>query len=44
LYSLQSPVQQRPVFGGTKVFQNDPHWRGYVLFYEYFYGDNGAGL
>jgi len=34
----------RPVFGGTKKFQTDPHWRDYVLFYEYFHGDNGAGL
>jgi hypothetical protein len=35
---------QRPVYGGTAKFQNDPHWRDYVLFYEYFHGDNGAGL
>jgi hypothetical protein len=34
----------RPVFGGTGKFQNDPHWRDYLLFYEYFHGDNGAGL
>jgi mannosylglycerate hydrolase MGH1-like protein len=34
----------RPVYGDTKVFQEDPHWRDYVLFYEYFHGDNGAGL
>jgi hypothetical protein len=34
----------RPVFGGTKKFQDDPHWRDYILFYEYFHGDNGAGL
>jgi hypothetical protein len=34
----------RPVFGGSKKFQNDPHWRDYILFYEYFHGDNGAGL
>jgi hypothetical protein len=34
----------RPVYGGTKKFQEDPHWRDYVLFYEYFHGDNGAGL
>lgn len=30
--------------GGTRVFQDDPHWRDLVLFYEYFHGDNGAGL
>jgi hypothetical protein len=34
----------RPVFGGTRKFQEDPHWRDYLLFYEYFHGDNGAGL
>ncbi|PZO43551.1 MAG: glucosidase [Shackletoniella antarctica] len=34
----------RPVYGGIEVFQNDSHWRDYVLFYEYFHGDNGAGL
>jgi len=35
---------RRPVFGGTEKFQSDPHWRGMPLFYEYFHGDNGAGL
>ena len=35
---------KRPVYGGTKKFQDDPHWRDYILFYEYFHGDNGAGL
>jgi mannosylglycerate hydrolase MGH1-like protein len=35
---------QRPVYGGTRKFQDDPHWRDYLLFYEYFHGDNGAGL
>ena len=34
----------RPVYGGTEKFQSDPHWRDYILFYEYFHGDNGAGL
>lgn len=34
----------RPTYGGTEKFQNDPHWRDYHLFYEYFHGDNGAGL
>jgi hypothetical protein len=34
----------RPVYGGTEKFQTDPHWRDYLLFYEYFHGDNGAGL
>ena len=35
---------RRPVFGGAEKFQTDPHWRDYPLFYEYFHGDNGAGL
>jgi hypothetical protein len=35
---------RRPVYGDTAKFQNDPHWRDYILFYEYFHGDNGAGL
>jgi hypothetical protein len=35
---------RRPVFGGTEKFQSDPAWRDYILFYEYFHGDNGAGL
>jgi mannosylglycerate hydrolase MGH1-like protein len=34
----------RPVYGGSEKFQSDPHWRDYILFYEYFHGDNGAGL
>jgi hypothetical protein len=34
----------RPVYGGTEKFQSDPHWRDLILFYEYFHGDNGAGL
>ena len=35
---------QRPVFGGSETFQTDPHWRDCLLFYEYFHGDNGAGI
>jgi hypothetical protein len=35
---------RRPVYGGTEKFQADPHWKDYILFYEYFHGDNGAGL
>ena len=35
---------RRPVYGGTKKFQEDPYWKDYILFYEYFHGDNGAGL
>jgi hypothetical protein len=33
-----------PAFGGTEKFQNDPYWRDCLLFYEYFHGDNGAGI
>jgi len=35
---------KRPVYGGLDAFQNDPHWHDLILFYEYFHGDNGAGL
>ncbi len=35
---------RRPVYGGSEKFQSDPHWRDHILFYEYFHGDNGAGL
>jgi hypothetical protein len=35
---------RRPVFGGARKFQEDPHWRDCLQFYEYFHGDNGAGL
>jgi len=35
---------RRPVYGGIEKFQTDPHWRDLILFYEYFHGDNGAGL
>jgi hypothetical protein len=41
---LRDENGNRPVYGGTKKFQDDPHWRDYILFYEYFHGDNGAGL
>jgi len=35
---------RRPVYGGAEKFQSDPYWRDFILFYEYFHGDNGAGL
>jgi glycogen debranching enzyme len=35
---------RRPLYGGTEKFQSDPAWRDNVLFYEYFHGDNGAGV
>jgi hypothetical protein len=41
---LTSSEGRRPVYGGTRKFQEDPHWRDLLLFYEYFHGDNGAGL
>ena len=41
---LRNEQGKRPVYGGTEKFQSDPHWRDHVLFYEYFHGDNGAGL
>jgi hypothetical protein len=41
---LKDENGRRPVYGGTKKFQEDPHWRDLILFYEYFHGDNGAGL
>jgi hypothetical protein len=41
---LRDEHGRRPVYGGSEKFQSDPHWRDYVLFYEYFHGDNGAGL
>jgi hypothetical protein len=41
---LKDQNGRRAVFGGTDRFQTDPHWRDCLLFYEYFHGDNGAGL
>jgi len=41
---LRDEQGKRPVYGGTEKFQSDPYWRDQVLFYEYFHGDNGAGL
>jgi mannosylglycerate hydrolase MGH1-like protein len=41
---LRDENGRRPVFGGARKFQEDPHWRDHLLFYEYFHGDNGAGL
>jgi hypothetical protein len=35
---------RRPVAGGTELFQSDPHWKDLLLFYEFFHGDNGAGV
>ena len=41
---LQDAGGRRPVFGGTEKSHNDPYWRDCIPFYEYFHGDNGAGL
>ena len=41
---LKDKSERRPVYGGAAKFQEDPHWRDLILFYEYFHGDNGAGL
>ena len=41
---LRSKDGRRPLYGGTEKFQSDPFWRDYILFYEYFHGENGAGL
>jgi hypothetical protein len=41
---LRGTDGRRPVAGGTELFQSDPHWKDLVLFYEYFHGDNGAGI
>jgi len=41
---LRDESGRRPVYGGTEKFQADPHWKDYLLFFEYFHGDNGAGL
>jgi hypothetical protein len=41
---LRDEAGRRPVFGGAEKFQNDPDWRDNLLFYEYFHGDNGAGI
>ena len=41
---LRDETGRRPVFGGAEKFQNDPNWRDHLLFYEYFHGDNGAGI
>ncbi len=41
---LRGENGRRPVFGGVEKFQTDPYWRDHLLFYEYFHGDNGAGI
>jgi hypothetical protein len=41
---LRSQNGRRPLYGETSIFQEDPNWRDLILFYEYFHGDNGAGI
>ncbi|WP_017300931.1 MGH1-like glycoside hydrolase domain-containing protein [Nodosilinea nodulosa] len=41
---LQDATGHRPIYGGTAIFQQDPHWHNHLLFHEYFHGDNGAGI
>jgi hypothetical protein len=41
---LRDANGRRAVFGGNETFQNDPYWRDYIPFHEYFHGDNGAGI
>jgi hypothetical protein len=40
----RNEFSQRPIYGNTRKFQDDPHWRDYILFYEHFHGDTGRGL
>lgn len=41
---LRDDSGKRAIYGGTDKFQTDPNWRDFILFYEYFHGDNGAGI
>jgi hypothetical protein len=41
---LRDQDARRPVYGGTEKFQTDPHWKDLIMFFEYFHGDNGAGI
>jgi len=41
---LRDASGRRPVYGGSQKFQGDPLWKDHILFYEYFHGDNGAGI
>ena len=41
---LPGPDGRRPVYGGVDKLQTDPAWKDNLLFFEYFHGDNGAGL
>jgi hypothetical protein len=41
---LRDASGKRPVFGDHRKLQDDPHWRDWIVFSEYFHGDNGSGL
>jgi hypothetical protein len=41
---LKDESGRRPAYGDMEKFQSDPYWRDYILFFEYFNGDNGTGL
>jgi hypothetical protein len=41
---VRDAAGRRPFYGGIRTFQEDPHWRDHLLFYEYFHGDTGVGL
>jgi hypothetical protein len=42
---IRNPLcDRRPTYGAAEKFQTDPHWKDLILFYEYFHGDNGAGI
>jgi len=41
---LRASEGKRPVNGGVAMFDQDPHWRDYIAFHEYFHGDTGRGL
>jgi hypothetical protein len=41
---LRDEAGERPVYRNAQLFQDDPHWKDLILFYEYFHGDNGCGL
>jgi hypothetical protein len=44
IFERDPQTDRRPVHGESALFQTDPHWRGLILFYEYFHGDRGCGL
>lgn len=41
---LKDSEGRRPIYGNNNKFQDDPNFKDYLLFYEYFHGDNGSGL